>query len=92
MSKPAHRGFDLFNPSAPCVCCSNPWSRAESGEDAFATICGGCPPPEDPAFSRADMDQSVSPHENFYLYTNGGWMDANPIPKEYPNWNTFLGE
>ena len=22
--------------------------------------------------------------------SNGGWMKSNPIPPEYPNWNTFL--
>jgi putative endopeptidase len=85
-----HGGFDLFNPNAPCVCCSNPWSRAESGADAFALLCGDCPPPQDLAFSAEDLDQSQSPHDNFFLYANGGWMKNNPIPPEYPNWNTFL--
>jgi predicted metalloendopeptidase len=85
-----HGGFDLFNPHAPCVCCNNPWSRAESGADAFAVVCGECPPPADVAFTPADLDTSKSPHDDFFEYANGGWMKSNPIPPEYPNWNTFL--
>ena len=86
MSK--HGGFDLFNPSAPCACCNNPWSRVDS--DAFSVVCGECPLPADVAFTKADLDEGVSPHEDFFSYANGGWMKSNPIPPEYPNWNTFL--
>ncbi|MGE0493911.1 MAG: M13 family metallopeptidase [Vulcanimicrobiota bacterium] len=37
----------------------------------------------------ADMDTTVSPAENFYLYANGGWMKRNPIPSDRPRWGTF---
>jgi putative endopeptidase len=33
---------------------------------------------------------TVSPKENFYQYSNGGWRAKNPIPAEYANWNTFI--
>eukprot|EP00967_Tisochrysis_lutea_P066402 scaffold86480_cov27-Tisochrysis_lutea.AAC.1 len=35
------------------------------------------------------MDTSVSPGSNFFRHSNGVWMDSNPIPGEYPSWNTF---
>jgi hypothetical protein len=28
--------------------------------------------------------------ENFFMWSNGGWKDRNPIPAEYSSWNTFL--
>lgn len=36
------------------------------------------------------VDNSISPCEDFFLYANKKWMDANPIPPGYPSWNTFL--
>jgi hypothetical protein len=39
---------------------------------------------------RENLDLTVSPADNFYLYANGGWIRNNPIPPGYPNWNTFL--
>lgn len=71
-----------------CVCCNNPWSRGS--DDAFAFICGACPEPIDPSFDINNFDHSTDPSDNFFQYANGGWMKANPIPAEYPNWNTFL--
>lgn len=35
------------------------------------------------------MDLSVSPSDDFYLYTNGAWLASNPIPAEYSRWGTF---
>jgi putative endopeptidase len=47
-----------------------------------------------PAIDVTNMDTTVSPGENFYLYANGGWMKNNPIPEEYGRFGTFdqLGE
>ena len=45
--------------------------------------------PNDPAFDDADADASVSPSEDFYRFVNGGWLDANPVPDEYPAWGAF---
>ena len=76
---------------ASCVCCNNPWGRAAS--EQFALMCSGCAPAAaatDRALDPANFDHSVSPAENMFRFTNGGWMSANPIPPEYPNWNTFL--
>mmetsp|Transcript_87826 Transcript_87826/g.170176 ORF Transcript_87826/g.170176 Transcript_87826/m.170176 type:complete len:748 (+) Transcript_87826:48-2291(+) len=90
---PTHVEGD-FDPAAGCVCCNNPWARGTG--DAFALMCGTCAPaepqPDDGekrAIEPANMDTSVNPSDNFFQYTNGGWMRSNPIPPEYPSWNTF---
>ena len=37
----------------------------------------------------ANFDTSMSPAEDFYRYSNGGWLDANPVPPEYSRWGAF---
>src|SRR5450759_977131 len=37
----------------------------------------------------ADMDTTAKACQDFYKYSNGGWMKKNPIPPEYPSWGTF---
>ena len=36
-----------------------------------------------------NMDLKVAPGHNFYNFANGTWLSNNPIPGEYPSWNTF---
>jgi len=47
-----------------------------------------------PALDRTDMDLTVDPGENFYMYANGGWMVKNPLKGEYARYCSFdkLGE
>lgn len=83
-----------------CPCCNkNPWS-ASTG-DIFAKLCSECQEEEKKKEpneeNRANdltrvihVDESISPHENFYLYANNHWMKRNPIPSGYPSWNTFM--
>jgi putative endopeptidase len=40
-------------------------------------------------FSLSNLDKSCKPCDNFYEFAMGGWMEANPIPAEYPSWGTF---
>src|SRR5256714_9302045 len=40
------------------------------------------PPPLDPK----NMDTSVKPADDFYLFANGGWIKNNPIPPEFSRW------
>ena len=44
----------------------------------------------DNAFDKNNFDETISPHDDFFQFANGGWMKLNQIPPEYPNWNTFL--
>jgi putative endopeptidase len=80
-----------FGSTTDCVCCNNPWSRKES--EKFSIICGDCSPLQteaDQSLDPKNFDHSISPAVNFYNYCNGGWQKNNPIPPEYPNWNTIL--
>jgi len=47
-----------------------------------------------PAIDKTDMDLTVAPGENFYLYANGGWMVKNPLKGEFARYGSFdkLGE
>jgi len=42
-------------------------------------------PPLDPK----NMDTTVKPQDDFYLYANGGWLKRNPIPPEFSRWGSF---
>lgn len=37
----------------------------------------------------ANMDTTVSPGENFFLYANGTWFKKNPIPASETRWGSF---
>src|SRR6266568_1765409 len=43
------------------------------------------PPPLDPK----DMDTSVKPQDDFFIYANGGWIKSTEIPPEYSRWGSF---
>ena len=56
------------------------------------------PPPGEPssppkaadlALDPSQIDRSVDPCQDFFLYTCGTWLKANPIPAEYPLWGRF---
>jgi putative endopeptidase len=42
-------------------------------------------PPLDPS----NMDTSVKPQDDFFLYSNGGWIKRTEIPPEYSRWGSF---
>lgn len=37
----------------------------------------------------ANMDLSVKPGDNFYLYSNGSWIKKNPVPASKTRWGSF---
>ena len=43
-----------------------------------------------PVLHPALMDLGTSPADDFYRYANGGWLDSNPIPPEYPRWSVAM--
>src|SRR2546423_15076335 len=51
------------------------------------------PTPEDknpqPPFDTRNMDTSVKPCDDFFLYANGGWIKRTPIPPEYSRCGSF---
>ena len=38
---------------------------------------------------RSNMDISVKPGDNFYLYANGNWIKNNPVPPSKTRWGSF---
>ena len=42
-----------------------------------------------PAINPADMDLSVNPGDDFYMYANGGWIKNNPLKPEYARYGSF---
>jgi putative endopeptidase len=39
---------------------------------------------------RSAFDPTTPPSVDFYRHVNGGWLDANPVPSEYPAWGAGL--
>ncbi len=56
-----------------------------------AMMLAACQPKENnvPALDPSDMDLSVAPGQNFYLYANGGWMAKNPLKPEFARFGSF---
>src|SRR5881227_2672101 len=50
------------------------------------------PTPDDknaPPFDTSNMDTSMKPSDDFFMYANGGWIKRTPIPPEYSRWGSF---
>ena len=41
-------------------------------------------------FDVANLDRTCKPCDDFYQFAVGGWLKANPIPAEYPEWGSFI--
>lgn len=72
-----------------CPCCNNPWSETNENQ---TLVCAPCLSDSKgyTGIDPANFDNSQSPKENFYQWSNGGWRSKNPIPSDYPSWNTFI--
>src|ERR1700733_13900431 len=42
-----------------------------------------------PGFNIASLDRSADPCANFYKFSCGGWMTANPLPADQARYGTF---
>jgi len=52
-----------------------------------ASLCA-TNPKSSPYFLHLDwLDESQSPSQDFFLYANGSWQKAHPIPAAYASWN-----
>ncbi|WP_460581851.1 M13 family metallopeptidase [Hymenobacter arcticus] len=47
------------------------------------------PPQQGVGINLANIDQSVSPCEDFYHYANGNWLKSNPVPAAETRWGAF---
>lgn len=45
--------------------------------------------PKSVGIDPANLDTTVRPGDNFYLYANGGWLKNNPMPSEYSRYGSF---
>jgi len=45
--------------------------------------------PYTPALDVKAMDRTVDPCDDFYQYSCGGWMKANPIPADQSRWSVY---
>ena len=52
---------------------------------------GGCAdkPAAKEVFAQKDMDLTVAPGEDFYQYSNGGWVKNHPLPDEKSRYGAF---
>ena len=48
-----------------------------------------CGPKGAPALDLANLDTSVSPKEDFYQYSTGGWQEKNPLRPEFSRYGSF---
>lgn len=46
-------------------------------------------PATSPYINKANMDLSVKPGDNFYLFVNGNWIKNNPVPASKTRWGSF---
>lgn len=42
-----------------------------------------------PGFDILSLDKNTDPCQNFYKYSCGGWMQANPVPNDQARWGRF---
>jgi endothelin-converting enzyme/putative endopeptidase len=45
--------------------------------------------PYTPSLDVTAMDRSVDPCSDFYAFSCGGWIKANPIPADQPRWDVY---
>ncbi len=67
-----------INAFAVCVAVAGALSFAPPGDKK---------PPK--YIDKANMDLSVKPGDNFYMYANGAWLKANPVPGSKTRWGSF---
>ena len=44
---------------------------------------------KEPAIDMSALDTTIRPQDDFYLFANKGWMDANPLKEAYSRYGAF---
>jgi hypothetical protein len=85
-----HQPFS-FNKGFQCDCCKNPWQQVlDASIEKNKCLKLKEAKKEFTGIDPDNIDPTVSGKDDFYLWSNGGWLAKNEIPKEYPQWNTFM--
>src|ERR1043166_8373945 len=83
IKEPAKKPAEQSPPPAPG---QSPAIAPNSSTDASAKPqVDKNPPPLDPK----NMDTSVKPADDFYMFANGGWIKKKPVPPEFSRWAAF---
>src|SRR6201995_2576289 len=53
----------------------------------FIISCRTAEKREVPDFLAENIDTTISPANDFFLYANGGWIKKNPIPADQSRWS-----
>jgi putative endopeptidase len=53
------------------------------------TGCSEKKKPAVPGIDITNLDKTVNPAVDFYMYTNGGWLKNNPMPGDYSRYGSF---
>ena len=69
--------------AAAAVTAASGIAAARAAETPLASF------PYTPVLDTTAMDTSVSPCEDFYQYTCGGWQKNNPIPPDQASWDVY---
>src|ERR1700731_3610146 len=80
------------DPTKPSTTQSPPPAVAQSPAAANASTDAAAKPQAEknpPPLDIKNMDTSVKPADDFYLYANGTWIKNNPVPPEFSRWAAF---
>ncbi|MCK5856394.1 MAG: M13 family metallopeptidase [Bacteroidales bacterium] len=62
--------------------CDNIENNVEKTDDIMTE-------PIEKGIELSNLDTTTKAGDNFFQYSNGGWLDANPIPDEYSRYGAF---
>lgn len=83
---------DASKPSADKVPPVATSAAATAQEPATAAEADAVKPQADknqPALELKNFDNAIKPGDDFYTYSNGGWLKDNPIPADQSRWGSF---
>ena len=53
---------------------------------SFLIACNSKNDIQKPDVLTANMDTTIAPSQDFFMYANGGWIKRNPIPGDQGSW------